>query len=198
MKRVIMRAGALGVAIALAGCAAQTPETRVTRFHLGQPIAPGQVAVEPRDPSLAGDLEFRAYGDAVGRELARLGYTVAPGVARSELVAVVDVARGTRETLAQRSPVSIGLGGGTFGGGVGLGGGVSFPIGKSRSRDVTVTELSVQLKRRSEGTVVWEGRAETAARSDTPYASPAAAVDKLAQDLFRDFPGESGRTITVK
>jgi hypothetical protein len=46
--------------------------------------------------------------------------------------------------------------------------------------------------------VVWEGRARLEARDGTPYASSAAAVDKLAMALFKDFPGESGRTISVK
>lgn len=184
--------------LALGACAASTPHTQVTRFHLGQPLAPGQVAIEPL-PGQAGlnaSLEFEAYSRAVGAELTRLGYTVAPGVNNSELVASIGVARGTRETQA-RSPVSVGLGGGSFGGSTGIGGGVSFPIGGG-ARDMVVTELAVQLKRRSEGSVVWEGRAQTAARQGTPYADPAQAVTRLAQALFSGFPGESGKTIEVK
>jgi hypothetical protein len=36
------------------------------------------------------------------------------------------------------------------------------------------------------------------ARAGTDLASPGAAVDRLAAALFRDFPGESGRTIRVR
>lgn len=192
------RVAFLGCSLALAGCAAQVPQTQVTRFHLGQPIAPGDVAIEPRDPAAINSLEFKTYADVVGAELARIGFRLAPGVARSELVALVDVMRGSREDIAARSPFSIGIGGGTFGRNVGVGGGVTFPVGKPRSREVVMTELAVQLKRRSEGTVIWEGRARTEARGDTPYADPDAAVRKLAAALFTGFPGESGRTITVK
>jgi hypothetical protein len=194
----LLRASILGAALALAGCAAQAPETRVTRFHLGQPIARGEIAVEPRDPTMAQTLEFRTYAEAVAAELARTGFKLAPGIAKSELVAVVDVVRGTRAMLQESSPFSIGIGGGTFGRNVGVGGGVSFPIGKGKTSELIGTELRVQIKRRSDGTVIWEGRAMSEARSDTPYAEPAAAIQKLAAALFQDFPGESGRTITVK
>lgn len=198
MTAFLGRAALLATAIALAGCAAQTPPTQVTRFHLGQPIARADVAVEPRDPAAANSLEFRNYADAVAGELGRAGFRVVPRLTRSELVAVVDVMRGTREGFARSSPVSVGIGGGTFGNHVGVGGGLSFPIGKRRSNEAVLTELSVQLKRRSEGTVVWEGRARTEARAGTPYADPDASVRKLAAALFAGFPGESGRTITVK
>lgn len=182
----------------LAGCATSTPPAQVTRFHLGQPIAPGEITVEPRDPTLANSLEFREQAGAVSAELARLGFRLAPGVSRAELVAVVELVRGTRADLSARSPVSVGIGGGSFGGGVGLGGGISFPIGKAQSRDVVLSELSVQLKRRSEGTVVWEGRARSEARAGSPGADPTTTARRLARALFDDFPGESGRTVNVK
>lgn len=198
MSAHLLRAVLLGSALALAGCAAQVPEARVTRFHLGQPIARGDIAVEPLYPPAAKDLEYQNYATAVSAELARLGFTLAPGLARSELVAVVNVTRRSRDTLNEGSPVSIGLGGGTFGRHVGVGGGLSFPIGKARSSEILVTELAVQIKRRSEGTVIWEGRGVSEARGGTPYADPAVAVRKLSAALFQGFPGESGRTITVK
>ncbi|HWW65346.1 MAG TPA: DUF4136 domain-containing protein [Sphingomonadaceae bacterium] len=187
-----------GAMLALAGCAAQVPPVQVTRFHLDQPIARGDIAVEPIDKAAADSLEYRVYADAVGRTLGTRGFRLAPDLPRSELVAVVDVRSGTREGMPGRSPVSIGLGGGSFGGGVGLGGGISFPIGKAKSGTLVTTELSVQIKRRSEGTVIWEGRARGEARAGTPYGTPNAMADRLAQALFTGFPGESGRTITVK
>lgn len=198
MSTFLFRAAMLGSALALAGCAAQQPTARVTRFHLGQPIARGEIAVEPRNPATAKSLEFSTYANAVGAELARAGFRLAPGLAKSELVAVVDVSRGTRAMYDEGSPFSIGIGGGTFGRNVGVGGGVSFPVGKSRTRELIGTQLAVQIKRRSDGTVIWEGRGMSEARSDTPYADPDAAVRRLAAALFQGFPGESGRTITVK
>jgi len=204
MQAIFSKAIMVSAIVALGGCAAQMPEARVTRFHLGQPIAPGEVTVEPRDPTLAKDLEFQSYARTVQAELGKLGFTTAPDLAKSEIVAVTDVQRSWRPSgEARGSSISIGLGGGSGGGwgggtSVGLGGSVSLPIGKPRQRMDVLTQLSVQLKRRSEGTVIWEGRAESVARDGTPQASPQAAVAKLASALFQGFPGVSGQTISVK
>ncbi len=189
---------AAGAALALSGCATGPSPARVTRFHLGQPIAPAEIAVEPRPGLDPQSLEFRSYADAVASELARLGFRQAASVGRSELVAVVDVARMSREGPPRESPFRIGIGGASFGGSTGVGGGVSFPVGKARSSEVVGTQLAVQIKRRSEGTIIWEGRASAEARGDTPAADPQASVTRLAHALFAGFPGESGRTITVK
>ena len=183
-------------ALALAGCATQ-PETRVTRFHLNQPIARGSLAVEPMSPADRGSLEFQTYASIVGAELARLGFTEAPGLAASEQVAAVSVERGSRPQM-RRSGLTIGIGGGSYGWNGGVGGGVSIPVGRRGPDELSLTRLTVQIKRRSDGSVVWEGRAETAARAGTPEADPANAVHRLAAALFRDFPGQSGQTITVK
>lgn len=185
-------------ALFLAGCAAQTPLAEVTRFHLGAPVARGEIAVEPRDPAQGTSLEFKNYVQSLSRELKANGFTIAPDLRRSELVAVIDVLRATRAIGPERSAFTIGLGGGSFGGGVGVGGGVSFPVGKKTTPEATRTDLFVQIKRRSDGSVIWEGRARMEARNGTPYTSPTAAVDKLAAAMFKDFPGISGRTITVK
>lgn len=198
MSAFLFRAALLGSALALAGCAAQAPETRVTRFHLGQPIARGKIAVESRDPAASKELEYQAYARAVADELARQGFSLAPGVAQSELVAVIDASRGSRAMYKEPSPFSIGIGGGTFGRHVGVGGGVNFPIGEGKTREIIGTELAVQIKRRSDGTVIWEGRAMNETRTGTPYSEPAAAAQRLAAALFQGFPGESGRTVTVR
>ena len=194
----------IGAAFALAGCAAQIPESRVTRFHLGQPIAPGQIAVEPRDPSLSQDLEFQSYARIVQSELSRLGFDSATILSKSELVAVTEVRRSWRPTgQTSGSSMSIGLGGASGGGwrggtSVGLGGSISFPLGRQKEQMDVLTELSVRLKRRSDSTVIWEGRAESVVRDGTPYANPEASVQRLAQALFQGFPGRSGEIITVK
>jgi hypothetical protein len=187
----------------VAGCATDdiSTGTSVTRFHLGQPIARAQIAVEPADPRDAGSLEFSQIAVAVGRELTRLGWTVAQGEARSEQVALVGVTQQSREA-ARRSGLSIGIGGGTGsygrGGGVGVGGGVTVPVGGRGANQVVATQLNVRIQRRSDATVAWEGRAETEARAGTPLATKSGAADRLAWALFRDFPGESGRTIRVR
>lgn len=200
MKAVFLRAGTLMVAVALAGCATtgENPrfETQATRFHLGDPIARGAIAVEPVTAADANDPEFRAYADIIARHLSQLGWTVVPGVGSSELVAIVNV---QQRSLAdrRRPPVTIGIGGGSYGWHGGVGGGVSFPVGGG-TRPLVGTLLEVRIKRRSDGTVIWEGRASTTAPPAAPDAQPVPAVEKLANLLFQDFPGESGRTITAR
>ena len=79
MKAVFLRQAALLLALPLAACAsvgggggtAMGPE--VTRFHLGQPVARGQISVEAFDPADANAPEFRSYAASVASELSRLG-----------------------------------------------------------------------------------------------------------------------------
>jgi len=204
MKALIACASAALAAASLAGCTtgagggAATRGAEVTRFHLNQPIARGQIAIEAFDAADANSIEFRSYAAAVARELSRLGWTVVNTVGQSEQVALVDVEQGSREALRQRSPVSVGVGAGTGSFGSGAGVGIGINLGGNRSRDIVATLLEVRIKRRSDGTVFWEGRATDEALANSPNAARTAAVDMLAQALFRDFPGESGRTISVR
>jgi hypothetical protein len=179
----------------LAGCAT-TPGVQVTRFHLNQPIATGEISVEPMKGADRGSPEFQTYANIVGAELARIGFSEAPGLARSEQVAVIQVDRMFFDG-PPKSSFSIGIGGGSFGWHGGAGGSVGTTIHGRPTQNVA-TRLIVQIKRRSDGTTIWEGRAETHARFGTPESQPAAAVQRLASAVFQGFPGVSGRTISVK
>jgi hypothetical protein len=203
MKAVFLRAGALLLAASLAGCTTtwgggdggRRYGTEATRFHLGEPIARGPIAVEAVTPAETNTPEFRAYADIVARHLTQLGWSVVNTVGSSEQVATVNVQQRDLADV-RRPPVTIGIGGGSYGWHGGVGGGVSFPVG-GRTRPLVGTLLEVRIKRRSDGTIFWEGRASTTARPGAPEAQPVPAVEKLANLLFQDFPGDSGRTITA-
>lgn len=188
---------------ALGGCAADYGVQRyatATRFHLGQEIARGEIAIEPAAREDMGSLEFGQIAASVERELTRLGWNVVHGNARSEQVAVIRVEQGAR--LAESSGFSIGFGVGgadygRHGGGVGGGVGAEIPI-TGQANQVVGTQLGVRIQRRSDATVAWEGHAEMEALGGTPLAGRAGAADRLAAALFQDFPGESGRTIRVR
>jgi hypothetical protein len=206
MNKIASCGGALFASLLLSACATEmgggaANDAQVTRFHLGQPIARGQIAVEAADSAEANSLEFAQISASVERELGRLGWTVEKGNARTEQVALIRIDQAAR-TAARRSGISIGLGvgGGSYGrgGGVGVGVGGTIPITGGGTNQVVATQLSVRIQRRSDATVAWEGRAETEARGNSPLASRSAAADRLAVALFRDFPGESGRTIRVR
>ena len=161
---------ALIVAACLSGCATMTTGdqralpggVQVTRFHLGQPIARGEIRVEAGDPALGRDPGFTALAAPVERELRRLGWNVEPTKANTEQVAAIRVNQSNR------------------------------PSG------TVLTELSVRIQRRSDATVAWEGRAQTETRGTSSITDRSGIVDRLAEALFRDFPGESGRTIRVR
>jgi hypothetical protein len=182
MKELFLRGAALLLASSLAACATTSGGgggdrggTEVTRVHLGQPVARGQIAVEAFEPADAAMPEFRSYAASVQRQLARLGWIVNT-VGQSEQVALIDVEQGSRGALQGRG-MRIGTGAGT--------GGASGTM---------ATSLEVRIRRRSDGSVIWEGRA----LSEAGGSDRAAAVDRLSEALFRDFPGESGRTISVR
>lgn len=182
---------------ALAACAttANAP-VEVLRYHLPQGVERGTVFVETAQAGLMS----QPFEAAVARQLTANGYPLSDRAA-SLMIATVEVRRADRER-PRSSGLSIGLGGGGFsggrrGGGVGLGGGVSFPVGGHRSVD-TATELSVLIKRRVDQTTVWEGHASTVRNARDRDGTDQATAEKLAAALFTGFPGESGRTISVK
>lgn len=192
----------IGLAALLEGCATTSGPgpIDVTRFHLGTPIAGNSVSVEPLTGFAGISPEDRVYVSAVSGELARLGFAPQPGEG-SAYIAGVAYKHVSQGMVRKRPPVTIGIGGGSFGGGrrggVGVGAGGSFGIGGGTAELIS-TELSVQIKRRSDNSIVWEGRAVTEGLSGSPGMQSAAAADRLANALFKGFPGESGITITVK
>jgi hypothetical protein len=157
----------------------------VARFHLGEQIARAQIAIEPFDRADSNSPDFLAFSAAVERELTRLGWTVVRTVGQSEQVALIDVTQGSREAIAAATAVRIGRG-------------VAGTPGSGSSAGIVATLLEVGIKRRSDGTLFWEGRAVTEARTGSADAAATAAVNRLAPALFRDFPGESGRTIRIR
>jgi len=196
----LMSLALLGAAALVGGCTATMRDAPidVTRYHLGQPLTERTtLAIEPMTGAAQISPEYQLYADAVRAELERLGYVQGSDTTQSGYIAAVSFNRVSRGTFRDRPPVSIGLGGGSYGGGrrggVGLGGGVSFGIG-GKTREVFGTELWVQLRRRSDNSTVWEGKAVTEAVGDQPGVT----AGRLANALFRGFPGESGVTITVK
>lgn len=192
---------AILAATALGGCATAVPPVEVTRFHAATPVPQsGGFLIEPVPGLNADSIEFRTYAGAVSQELQRVGFTDEAGLqtlAPSEYVVMLDFARDVRSPMAARSPVSVGVGGstGSYGSGVGVGLGINL---SGKPKDVIMTRLSVQIRKRSDGQAVWEGRAVTEAKENAPAAQPGIAAAKLAAALFSGYPGKSGETITVK
>jgi hypothetical protein len=192
----------LAAALTLGGCATAVPPVEVTRFHNAVPgWAPGTryaIATAPVDGPAAGmpSIEWNSYRAAVDQQLQRQGLVAAGSGERAPLLVRIDFDRSERVNGGGRSPVSVGVGGGTggYGSGVGLGVGFSFGGGPRRIYDIG---LSVRIDDAATGNALWEGRALAAVPAKAPAAQPSLAAAKLAEALFKDFPGESGRTISV-
>lgn len=194
MKR-LLPAIATGLALGLAACST-TPTANVLRFHQNQPISRGAVYMRPADAQMANSLEFQAQANAVGTELRRNGFEPVAGPGVAQFTAVIDVRTTERMGPPRQSNVSVGIGGGFTRGNVGMGGSVQLPVGSAPPPNVeTTTTLSVTLLQNPGTQAVWEGRAslDTAANGQRGTA----LTPVLAQALFKDFPGPSGRTVQV-
>lgn len=208
MTRHFPAALLVAASLALGGCATAVPPVEVTRFHgsavagwapgtrytvdtapLGDPAA----MVGATEPSL----EWSSYRTAVERQLQLQGLAAAPEGATAPLRVRIGFDRADRQGLGKRSPVSVGVGGstGSYGSGVGVGLGIN--LGGGGSRSMQDLQLSVRIDDAASGQALWEGRALSAVPAKAPAAQPGLAAAKLAEALFKDFPGESGRTISV-
>lgn len=194
-------AGALLLAgsILLSGCVAPVGPVEVTRFHAADiaALGHGTIRVEPA-PGQADDMEFRAYAGAVSRELTRLGYVEPlPGETGSQQVAMLSLERRRYQPQRASGPVSVGMGGstGSYGSGVGLGIGINL---SGPPPEQVETRLAVTIQDRASGQHLWEGRAAFAVRATSPMAQTSLGSAKMAEALFKGFPGQSGETILVK
>lgn len=197
MKTRAMLALAFSAA-ALAGCSTTmggSAPVDVTRYHLSQPIPAGTLAVQP--VSGTASPEAQLYLDAVATTMGGMGFAAAPDSATADYLATVDFRRTDRGQVRTRPPVTIGIGGGSYGGGVGVGAGGSVGIG-SKTKTVYASELAVQLRRRGDNSVIWEGKAMTETLGAADGTQPTDTATKLSNALFKGFPGQSGITITVK
>lgn len=192
-----MRRPALFLALLMlpAAVAAATWKIDVTRFHLLAPPAPAlagaSMAVEPADPN-APALQFGALAAAAGAELAGAGFKPATTGQPADYVARIALT-GSSEEVRKRAPISIGIGGGRGGWNGGVSGGVAFPLGGG-TRTVTTALITIQIRRASDNSAVWEGRASAIA----PTTDPFSAAPALLKALFSGFPGPNGQSQTVK
>jgi len=197
--RSLAGAAALAGAFTLSGCVAPVGPVEVTRFHApgAVPLGQGTVSVEPA-PGQQDGIEFRTYAGAVMRELQRIGYVdAASGGGPGRHVATLSIERNSFRPGRDGSPVSVGVGGSTGSYGSGLGVGIGIDL-SGPPPEQTETRMHVMIRERATGQTIWEGRARFAVRGDSPLAQTPLGAAKMAEALFKDFPGQSGETILAK
>lgn len=195
----LFRAFSLAAALALAGCVAPTGPVEVTRFHAQDisQLGKGTIAVEPAPGHDGSSLEWKTYQAAIERQLALQGYSTVPAGTASGQVAQLRLSRENFRPDRSGSPVSVGVGGstGSFGSGLGVGIGINL---SPRPSEQVRTDLGVIIRDRASGLALWEGRANFTVRTGSPLAATSLGAAKMAEALFKGFPGQSGETIAVK
>jgi hypothetical protein len=197
MKRLTF-AVLLFAAVPLAGCIAPVGPVEVTRFHVADvsPLGKGLIAVEPAPGMDGTSIEWRSYQAAIMRQLVLAGYTeAAPGAGGQ--VAQVRLERLNFRPERSRGPVRVGMGGTTGSAGTAVGVGLGIDLTPRPPAQVE-TRLAVTIRERRSTAVLWEGRASFTVRAASPLANTALGAAKMAEALFKGFPGRSGETILVK
>lgn len=189
-------------ALLAAGCT-QTFEADVARFHSLDGGDAGTIRIAAKDPARQNSLEFRQYAGYVRAELQGEGFRAVSGDPDLRVLMDWTVSEG-RERIYSR-PGYYGVHpfhyrAGFFHGFHGFGfhhrssyGGY---YGGSRVYSQTVRTVTLEIEMvRLGGESVFEGRAATtlSGAPDLPAVMP-----YLAQALFADFPGESGRARRVE
>jgi hypothetical protein len=200
LQSTVRRLAALTALALLAACSTG-PSTgiNVTRFSLGGPIAPGTLVVVPANQALVGTLEFQTYANLVADQLHARSFQPIGKLLPAEYVATLAYSQ-TAQAVTHSPPATVGfgVGGSSYGGGgAAVGTGVQVPVGGGTDT-IVVNQVSVELKRRSDQSVIWQGSATGQAKGTSPNASMANAMPGLVRALFLDFPGKSGTTVTVK
>lgn len=196
--RLIAPAAALAAVLALPGCVAPVGPVEVTRFRSPDPgaLAPGTIAIEAAPGMDPSSLEYRSYAFAVARQLSLVGFSEQPA-GSTRYVALIRLERATYRPGRNGGPVSMGLGGSTGSYGSGLGVGIGIDL-SGPPPEMVETRLSVMIRDRASNRNQWEGRSTFAVRASSPLAGTQLGAAKMAEALFKDFPGSSGETIEVR
>lgn len=191
----------------LAACA--TPfEARVSRFQ-ALPAPQGQsFTIESADPGKAGGLEFATYAGLVTQRLEGLGFQRAADPTAATLRVRLDYGAGPGRERVETRPGFYGPGP-FFGGGFGFGRGFYHPYwggfydpffgGPGWGNEVySVTQypafVSMRISRAADNVSLFEGRAESVART----SDLTRLVPNLVNALFTNFPGNNGEVVRVR
>lgn len=145
--------------------------------------------VATSDPADSGlDSGLPIYEHAVMDALGRIGYRVGEEQTGTGQVAEIEVTHAeVQPGDPPHRPVTGTMGTMISNRGSGFGLGLNIDLSKPRGPLVS-TRLSVRIRDRATGEVLWEGRAETAARPTKDGLDHGKIADRLVSALFKGFP----------
>ena len=197
MNLYIFRATALGIAVALSGCASMNSLDADVSSYSQWPTArkPNSYVFERLPSQQAQEQKQDALEAAARRAFGASGFTVAPDAASADVSVqlssrTVRYERGYYSDPFWRWNFGFGYPFGRGGGGWGLG--ASFPIGGYPS--IYEREVAVLIRDRKSGQVLYESRAT----SDDNVGSPA-TLEAMFDAAMKDFPqpAVNPRRITI-
>jgi len=173
-------------------------------------LGKGRVAVrlEPQapPPDEAGQ-EFRLLQDsaptvsgapfeaAVIDQMVRAGYDTSGAAGTEDQVVELSVARTVLvPPEARRNPVSGTMEMGISNRGTMVGGAINLDFTKPKKALVS-TRLDARIRDKASGALLWEGHADIATRDGADGWGDQAIAAKLAQELFKPFPGSSDKPV---
>lgn len=157
-------------------------ESFVAQSPAAQALGRGSVTIQIAE-------ENAAYEAAVIDQLVKAGYDTLPAAEGAGQIAELRIVRNELVPAeGKRKPVSgeMDLGISNYGTSVGMG--IHIDLTKPKKALVS-TRLETRIRDKATGDVLWEGRADIATREGDGDWSEQDIAAKLAQSLFRKFPG---------
>lgn len=199
-----MAAAVLGLAV-LAGCASTVPAqiTTFNRHEAGAPAWAGRRFVIEPLPDQRGSLEYASHAQRIRGALQKHGLVPVDSPSMAELLVHFDYGSGgnVASTVDHgvRSSISFGVGGG-FRTGWGLG--VGIPVGGSAAGEMLYRhQLQMQINRLKpgvQGPEAGERLYESTLVTQGESASITPLMPAMIDALLADFPGENGKTRTIR
>lgn len=208
-QHIIKTVSVVIIALALSACAS-TFRSDVTSFHTLTPSAGAKVVLLPIDEKRVDSLEYRQYASSIQGVLENNGF-VGARENKPEYIIGFDVRVSDGREKIRAFPGGFGAGNPYWANGFGWGGwwnpafqynggvggfgafGRGFGGSNITARTVYLAMLRVEI-REPDGTMIFEGTAETESRSRRLTE----LVPLLAAALFEEFPGENGKTRRIK
>jgi hypothetical protein len=155
------------------------------------PPGGGTITIEPKTADGGHDPAMQVFVDAASAALTGKGFTIFDDPLHAAYIA---------ELTLSRAGVGTGLGKDPHRDGIDAAGtGLAIPLSTGNSSVVTLqrTRLEILIRKRSDGSVVWDGAAVTVRESGTQKGTPRTVASDLSDVLLHIYPVEPGDVVGV-
>lgn len=163
----------------------------------GAPPGGGTVSIERSHAETAPTPATVAVDDAVGGALGERGFTLLGDPGHSAYVVDLTLSRADAGTGSARVEKERGTV--TPGGVAGVGGGVTLPLGGSKTRTVSLEKVTLELwlRKRGSDAVLWHGVAVTVRAGGTQQGQDTTVAADLGRAMLRFYPNPPPGVVTI-